>query len=341
MRIRLLSRADNTKVITFIYFFLLLYTIAILLWWGILLKEQGDRITRLEQQNLELRLQQGLSRQAYQWEAQSIQKEKRLHNLQYIGEGSTFLLIILLSAGFVYQAMRRQIRFGRQQQNFMAAVTHELKSPIAVTRLNIETLKKHHLSDEKKDKLLDNTLRELSRLNQLCNNMLLASQFDSRQYHMVKEETDLSALLQQTVEETAQRLPYHPLTLEAEKGIRVMADGFMLQIAINNLLDNASKYAPRNTSIRVRLFAADHRARLQVADEGEGVPAWEREKIFSRFYRSGNENTRQSKGTGLGLFLARKIIAQHHGEIRVSSNRPKGSIFEIILPEIAPKTPVR
>jgi signal transduction histidine kinase len=335
MRIRLLSRADNTKVITFIYFFLLLYTIAILLWWGILLKEQGDRITRLEQQNLELRYQQGLSPDAYRLEAQGIQKEKKLHNLQYIGEGSTFLLIILLSAGFVYQAMRRQIRFGRQQQNFMAAVTHELKSPIAVTRLNIETLKKHHLADDKKEKLLDNTLRELSRLNQLCNNMLLASQFDSRQYHMVKEDTDVSALLRQTVEETAQRLTGHLLTLEAEKGIRVLADGFMLQIAINNLLDNASKYAPRGTPIRVKLFVADRHVRLQVADEGEGVPAWEREKIFSRFYRSGNENTRRSKGTGLGLFLTRKIIAQHHGEIRVSSNTPKGSIFEIILPEIS------
>lgn len=334
MRIRLLSRADNTKVITFIYFFLLLYTIAILLWWGILLKEQGDRITRLEQQNLELRYDQGLSREAYQLEAKAIQQEKRLHNLQYIGEGSTFLLIILLSAGFVYQAMRRQIRFGRQQQNFMAAVTHELKSPIAVTRLNIETLKKHQLTDEKKDKLLDNTLRELSRLDLLCNNMLLASQFDSRQYHMVKENTDLSELLRQTVEETARRLPHHRVTLETEKQIRVLADGFMLQIAINNLLDNASKYAPRDTVIRVRLFAAERHARLQVADEGEGVPAWERERIFSRFYRSGNENTRRSKGTGLGLFLTRKIIAQHHGVIRVSANTPKGSIFEIILPEI-------
>ena len=332
---RLISKADNTRLITFLYFFLLLYTVAILVWWGILLHEQNSRITYLELQNLELRESHGGGTGDYMSEFSKIQNQQKLHNLQYIGEGGTFMLIILISAGFVFLTMRRQIRFSRQQQNFMAAVTHELKSPVAVIRLNLETMQKHKLDDEKRQKLSENTLGELSRLDQLCNNMLLASQFDSRKYHLVTVRVNLSHLLEDIAGQSRGRMHHHQLETTIPPDIMVSAEAFMLQIAVNNLLENATKYAPRGTAIRLSAERGESVVRVRVADEGEGISPGDREHIFSRFYRSGNENTRRAKGTGLGLFLSRKIIEQHHGHIAVYDNTPKGSIFEITLPLLA------
>lgn len=329
---RIISKADNTRVITFLYFFLLLYTMAILVWWGILLHEQNTQITRLQLQNLELRQSQGNGSKTYMAEFDKIQNAKKLHNLQYIGEGGTFMLIILISAGFVFLTMRRQIRFSKQQQNFMAAVTHELKSPVAVIRLNLETMQKHKLDEEKRQRLSDNTLGELRRLDQLCNNMLLASQFDSRQYHLVTVRVNLSALLRDIAEQSRTRMPNHHLEADIADGIMVSAEAFMLQIAIHNLIENATKYAPKGSTIFLAAAREESVARVRVADQGEGVSPGERDRIFSRFYRSGNENTRRAKGTGLGLFLSKKIIEQHHGRITVYDNTPKGSIFEITLP---------
>jgi signal transduction histidine kinase len=334
---RPLFRPGSTKLISFFYFFLLLYTIAALVWWGILLHQQNSQIMALQQQVLVLRHREGMTDASFAQEAALISRERRLRNLQYLGEGSTFLLIILLSAGFVFQAMRRQIRFGRQQQNFMAAVTHELKSPIAVIRLNTETLQRHTLDDERRSRIYENTLGELNRLNQLCNNMLLASQFDSRQYHLTRETVDLSALVGHIAVESAGRLRHHRLESSVQEGVLVSADVFMLQIAIHNLLDNAAKYAPSGTTIFLGLKEEHAEVSIRVADEGPGIPAAEKGRIFSRFYRVGNENTRRSKGTGLGLFLTSKIVRQHGGRIAVLDNKPKGTIFEILLPRLPRK----
>lgn len=329
---RILKRADNTRTITFFYFFLLLYTVAALIWWGLLLYRQNNQIMELQKDVLELRTTSPLR---YEQESIRIQKEKRLHELQYIGEGGIFLLIILLSAAFVFSAVRRQIRLARQQQNFMAAVTHELKSPIAIIRLNLETLQKHELAPEKKERFLDKTVSELNRLNQLCNNMLLASQFDSHQYQLVREIFSLSRLVEKTAREASLRMHDHKILTESPEEIMVNGDQFMLQIAISNLLENASKYAPKGSAITIRLAEEESKVKLRIADEGPGIPASEKERIFTRFYRIGNENTRKAKGTGLGLFLTKKIVTQHNGSIAVLDNVPKGTIFEVTLPRVS------
>jgi signal transduction histidine kinase len=97
-------------------------------------------------------------------------------------------------------------------------------------------------------------------------------------------------------------------------------------------VDNALKYAPKETPVSVRLHTDVSKAVLSVADEGSGIPQAEKKKIFYKFYRIGNEITRTTKGTGLGLYLTQKIIAKHHGRIYVKDNLPKGSIFVIEIP---------
>ncbi|GAA4314805.1 HAMP domain-containing sensor histidine kinase [Compostibacter hankyongensis] len=325
-------RKIDTKRISVFYFFLFIYTIAALIWWGYLLFEQSRDITQYEKNNLELKIDRDKHPAAYRYELLQIEHRENLRSLKYWGEGLTFLVVILIGSAFVYRAVRKQMRLSRQQHNFMMAVTHELKSPIAVTKLNLETLLKRQLDDGRRQKLLENTLRETNRLNHLCNNMLLASQMENRQYHMVKEPLDFSRLLQQCIEDNKARISDHEIKGEVIPEVWVSGDDILLRIAVNNLVENAAKYSPRDTEIDVRLSQDDAQLLLQVADQGMGVADVEKKKIFDRFYRVGNENTRKTKGTGLGLFLTKKIVQQHGGIIRVVDNIPKGSIFEIVIP---------
>ena len=107
------------------------------------------------------------------------------------------------------------------------------------------------------------------------------------------------------------------------------ADKFMITLMLNNLVENAVKYAPKGTKIEVSLKTEQNDLLMRVCDEGNGIPQEERNKIFMKFYRIGNENTRKSKGSGLGLYLTRKIVEQHGGTIAVRDNLPKGTCFEI------------
>ena len=102
-----------------------------------------------------------------------------------------------------------------------------------------------------------------------------------------------------------------------------------MQIMINNLLDNAIKYSPKESTIGFRLMKQSHSIGLHVTDEGPGIPDTEKKKIFGRFYRIGNEAIRKTKGTGLGLYLCKKIAADHHAEISVTNNDPTGCDFAI------------
>lgn len=328
-------KTDSTKIITFFYFFLLIYTIAALVWWGILLHKQNQEITQLKIEKVKLKQTGNFNPDVYNKKLVKIENQSTIRDFQYIGEGCIFLLIILLSAGFVYRAVRRQIRFSGQQQNFMLAVTHELKSPIAVLRLNLETLLKRKLPEDKQRNLLEKTLAETNRLNRLSNNMLLASRFESRQYHLSKEPTNLSILVEKIALEIQNRSKKITISKDITPDIVVEGDPLMLQIVCSNLIENAQKYAPAGSRVQLSLQQGDNDAVLQFKDEGEGIPDKEKDKIFNRFYRIGNENTRKSQGTGLGLFLTKKIVLQHDGQIFVMDNRPKGTIFEIRLPQSA------
>lgn len=335
---RFFHKMQDKKVVSFVYFFLFAYTILALVWWGVLLFLQSDQITRFEKQNLDLRIDQVTHPAEYQQELRRIERDERMRTFKFFGEGGTFLGIILLGAFFVYRAVWKHMKLTQQQQNFMMAVTHELKSPIAAVKLNLETIRRHKLEEEKQHKLVDNTIKETNRLDQLCNNILLASQLETQRYRLFKEPLNFSALLETGIKEAQGRIPTHTITAEIMPDIWVEGDKFMLQMALSNLVENAAKYAPKQTHIKVRLYEAGHVLKWQVADEGPGIPTEERERIFLKFYRIGNENTRKAKGSGLGLFLTRKILAQHGASIQAKDNLPAGACFEVTWPVYSVQT---
>ena len=265
----------------------------------------------------------------YLQRATDIINEEKSKQGQYIGEGATFLLLILLSAVFIYRAVRRELKLTRQQQNFMMAVTHELKTPIAVAKLNLETLQKHKLDESRQQKLVQATLDEANRLSTLANNILVSAQLDDAGYKTSKEELDLSLLVTSSMQYFQRRFPDRKTTSTIEDSIDINGDALLLEILVNNLLENAVKYSPKEAAIACTLYKKGKTVTLEVADEGPGIPEEEKKKIFDRFYRIGNEQVRKTKGTGLGLYLCKKIALDHNGDINVTNNNPAGSIFAV------------
>jgi len=269
--------------------------------------------------------------QAYKDQLIKSEHDRSMRTGQYVGEGVTFLLVILIGAVVVYSSFHRSVRLSKQQNNFMLSVTHELKSPIAAMKLNLQTLQKHRLDEETRNKLVERCIKEANRLNDLCNNILFTSQLEGRQYVSAKELFDFSELIEESVQDYASRYPQR-FEEEIIADCKLIGDRVMLQMAINNLLENAVKYTPSDKPITIKLTATKNTAQLRVMDRGAGIPDAEKKKVFNKFYRVGNEESRRSKGTGLGLYLTCKIVSEHKGRIMLKDNKPTGSVFEISLP---------
>ncbi len=308
---------------TIIYWTLLLYVIAALVWWFISLEKQNQEMADLQFQNLVP------GSPGYEEAKLLIEEGLRRNTLKYVGEGITFLILIVIGAIFLYRSVKGQFSVQLQQQNFMMAITHELKTPLSVARLNLETIQKYNLEPEKQDKLIRMTLEEISRLNSLTNNILISSQLEGGGYKNTREELDLSDLLKDCIQDYRNRYPERVFSEDIDQDADVLGDPLLLQMLINNLLENAIKYSPKAKPITARLKKHPASIELQVSDEGAGIPDEEKKKIFDRFYRVGNETTRKSQGTGLGLYLCRTIARAHNADISVTNNIPTGSTFVI------------
>ncbi|WGQ12086.1 HAMP domain-containing sensor histidine kinase [Pedobacter gandavensis] len=248
-----------------------------------------------------------------------------------MGEGSVFLFLLCVGAYFLHQSIKKEDRLREQQQNFLLSVTHELKSPLAAIKLSVQTIIKRDLDKARQTSLLNNSLKDIERLDDLVENMLLATKIENGSLSFPKEEFDFSEL----VTKVTDRLQIHScgceqvITLSITPGIKVVGDQFSLSSVVTNLIENAVKYSGPCAEIDVELTVKDGHPFLRVADKGPGIPDQEKMLIFDKFYRVGNENVRKSKGTGLGLFIVKEVLQMHDADISVRDNVPHGAIFEI------------
>ena len=326
------NKTKKLRYIFIIYWFLLAYILAALIWWFIALNRQNRQMTKYETEQLQP------SDNNYQAAFAKIKSLEKRKTAQYLGEGLTFFLLIVAGAVFVYRAVRRELRISEQQQNFMIAITHELKTPISVAKLNLETLQKRKLDEQQQQRLLQTTLEETNRMNALCNNMLLSSQMEAGGYPFTNEETNISELIGKCVADFITRYPQEKIEAAIAPDIFINGDRLLLQILVNNLIDNAIKYAPKDLPVTVLLSEKNNMIILQVKDLGKGIAAAERDRIFNKFYRVGNTATKSAKGTGLGLYLTKKIARQHNANISVTDNNPSGAIFTVTLNSSVEKT---
>jgi K+-sensing histidine kinase KdpD len=239
------------------------------------------------------------------------------------------VLVTLVGALFVYRSVRKQFLLNKQQQNFMMAVTHELKTPIAFVNLNLETLQKRKLDEEKQQHIIQSTLQEADRLNDLTTNILVTSQLESN-YVPDKENINFSELCEEAAADFTGRHQNRIIKKDIEENIFINGEKLLLQLLVNNLLDNAWKYSGKDKTIAIELKRqTNKKIYLNIIDEGCGIPDEEKKKVFDKFYRSGNEAIRKTKGTGLGLYLCKRIAESHKAKIKITNNEPSGSIFTV------------
>jgi K+-sensing histidine kinase KdpD len=322
-RIPSVLKKNAILIATIVYWFLLLYIVTETVYWFIALRQQNQLITTYRKMELQA------SDPYYRTKLEAIADEEKRKAFQYAGEGVAFLLFILVGAVFVYRAVRREFILTQQQQNFMMAITHELKTPIAITKLNLETMQKHRLEEQQQRKMIQKTLQETERLNTLANNILISSQLEGGKYKISREQLDISDITAGCLHDFQRRFPERPWHIQLPDNIYISGDAMLMQIMVNNLIENAIKYSPPRSPITLQLVKQNRLILLSVIDEGLGIPDTEKSKIFNRFYRVGNEEIRKTKGTGLGLYLCRKIAADHNADIKVTNNYPAGSIFTI------------
>jgi hypothetical protein len=229
----------------------------------------------------------------------------------------------------------------RQQANFLSAVTHELKSPLASIRLFTETLELRDLPQEKRTRYLSNMRADVDRLEGLVRNILAVARLDSGRFVVHTEEGDLGRDVADVVTALGKDPSQRPLSVAVsvpDEPLQARYDLGVLKTVLRNLLDNAAKYGGADKSVRVAVARQGAWAAIEVTDQGIGLAAEECEKIFQKFYRVGDEMVRQTEGSGLGLYLARELVRQIGGTLNAESpGVGLGSTFRISLP-LASKT---
>ncbi|MES2133221.1 MAG: HAMP domain-containing sensor histidine kinase [Bacteroidota bacterium] len=316
-----------SKRTTLIFTILLGYIVLQFLWWEVLLVRQSNDNISKEQKIAAL---SSPDNEIIIRDIAKLEQKKMKRVYMIVGEGSVFLLILLLGASLVRKSVRRETELANQQKNFILSISHELKTPIAASKLQLQTLLKHELDREKQKQLLSNALNETERLHKLVDNVLLANQIENDNLSIQKEELNMSELLQQTMSRYFQlQLDTQFIKLHIEQGIVYAGDKDLLPSVFINLVENAIKYSFETVDIEVVLRIVNSKPLLEVKDKGCGVSQPEKEKIFDKFFRSGNEDTRKTKGTGIGLYIVKRICNLHQAKIKVTDNTPSGSIFAV------------
>jgi signal transduction histidine kinase len=260
----------------------------------------------------------------------------RTHRIIMVAtEGVAFALATTSGAWLIYRSLRREEQLRRDEANFLAAVTHELKSPLASLRLHAETLELRAGDAERVRTYAARMLEDVERLDRLVDNLLAARRAEAGALDLRPVSLDLSAETQRYVEATAPLLEARGFELRSaiEPNIRAMADPGAFRTVIENLVDNAVKYSEAPAAIEVRLARAEGGALLEVRDHGVGLAREEVARVFERFYRAGDERVRTTRGTGLGLFLVKEITTAHRGAVSVESEgRGKGAVVRTTWP---------
>jgi signal transduction histidine kinase len=237
-----------------------------------------------------------------------------------------------------FNEMTARLRVARQvQTDFVANVSHELRTPLTAVKGTVETLRDGAVDDpEVRDRFLATVEAETDRLIRLVNDLLVLSRADSEALNLQREPLDLAQLATTTVRKLAARAEARGVLLAVEADPQAplaLADRDRIEQVLVNLLDNAIKYSPPAHTVRVRAGgSSDGMVRLDVQDEGIGIPADELSRIGERFYRADRARSRAEGGSGLGLAIARALVEAHGGRLSLESEEGRGTLVTITLP---------
>ncbi len=298
-------------------------------WWAYLLISLNNEVFQHRIENVSLQVMTPEQRKTT-----TILLEKKIDHRRWMVLGEGFVFLTLLSWGTIIMigSYRKEMALARQQKNFLLSITHEFKSPLASIKLYLQTLLKHDLDKSKSVSFINSAIGDTDRMDSLVENALMANLIDHHGYSFTKEDVNFSALIRLLIQKFQQNPNHTKVDSQVEEGIYVYGDKNALSILINNLLENSWKYSPKESHIEVRIAKNESKVICKIADSGVGIPDKEKLKVFTKFYRLGNEETRKTKGTGLGLFIVKHIVEEHEGKVFITDNKPSGSIFHIEFP---------
>jgi len=251
--------------------------------------------------------------------------------------GTVLSLLLVAGLGLMVFLLIREVRLNERQSNFVSAVTHELKTPVASLKLYLDTLQLRELSESRRADFYRTMQQDLERLHATINNVLNAAMYTDR--HVVDAQPlDLAKLVRHSIELTMTRHQLAPecFRYEGTQELMIRGDATALETAVLNLLDNAVKYSKDKVEVRVEVTRnGDGQAHLRVRDRGVGMSRAHLRFVFKRFYRIGREVRRSRTGTGLGLFIVKSVVKGHRGTVSAESPGPDmGSTFTITLPGV-------
>jgi signal transduction histidine kinase len=252
-------------------------------------------------------------------------------------EGPFFVVVILSMLALIGRSLREERELKRSHQNFLSAVTHEFKTPVATLRLLVETAQMRDLDASRRRDYLARMAGEVDRLERTSEQVLAAARLEQGPLPARLEPRDLRDVAARLVAAHRPSLEARGAEVRFESAdapLPVSLDEDAFGLVVGNLLDNAVKYAPEDRrDVTVRLEGRGDTVAMHVDDRGIGVREAERERIFERFHRSGDESTRRTTGTGLGLHLVRSTVEAMNGWVRVDDNPDGvGSRFTVTLP---------
>jgi len=313
-----------------------LYAILAFGWWAVLLNKKNEELFKARETAFIVQ-HPTLSKTELSIHPDyiNIASDYRRQRYMIVWEAATLMLILLAFLWVIRRAFNRSMQYARREKNFLLAITHELKTPLASIKLGLETLQQRKLSPDQQAKVVQGGLKETDRLNELLNNVLLASRLGGGDFRVTKEKLDLKTLAENNVQFFKRRFPEMDVRIIApEDAYWLQADDMALDSILQNLMENAWKYSPDQKLIEIELSQMKNRVQMEVSDSGIGIPEADREKVFQSFFRLGDEHTRKTKGTGLGLYIVRKLVEAHQGTIQILSNEPQGTTFSIQLPTL-------
>ncbi|MCD4750281.1 MAG: HAMP domain-containing histidine kinase [Thermoanaerobaculales bacterium] len=254
--------------------------------------------------------------------------------LMMVSEGSFFAVMLFVLVALLWRTLRRELVLEQQHRNFLSAITHELKSPLAAMRLSLETILRGRADPSASARFLENALQDTERLQSLVEKVLEVTRYSRLGGSLDLQETCVSEVVEEALYRFSRRTTAAgaDLSAEIEPDIWAEIDDEALSIVISNLLENALKYGGTIPRVDIGLKLGEGKAILTVTDNGYGIATDDVPMVFERFWRSGDEMTRTTEGTGLGLYLVRQIVKSHHGTVSVFDTGPEGTTFRVMLP---------
>jgi signal transduction histidine kinase len=265
----------------------------------------------------------------------------RAHLRRYLVFYLTGALLLIAAAGLVliYRTMMREAEISRMKAEFVASVSHEFRTPLSAIDALLERLESGRASNEEmRQRYYRASRREVHRLTRMVNQLLALARLNEGRTEFAREPFDLNEPVEDAVQSFVDlglggRLA---VSLETERERRVIADRTATYQCIHNLIDNAVKYSPKDSTLTVRTGRVDGMVFVEVEDHGPGIPAAEQPLVFEQFYRGRNAQSGGVQGAGIGLAFVKKVVEAHGGQVSLRSRPGEGSTFRLSFPEAAP-----